>query len=657
MSRFFKVQQWAINRFIKPFCSYFASQESSIGKEKRSVIKWFVKPFGSFFAIWSFISISYQFFTFTANSWCPELLNSIENAFPASKVLGKFMSLLDVHFGILAGLLGFVALSYVALKEADLPFFISEINKSANLLQGSSKEVKKYAQDNASQALKIVERLLNIKLFSEERGQNHLESSTAAMAAIACNLGNWEKHVVGTTENPKCAIITEVWLRSQSAYYLEEGYEIGKKSMATNGRNFCFLLLATLDAFIQEAGAGKKVFYTAVTPVSPEDWYNWPHGYGAGGKHYENEFIGDYHRILREYLKSTSFGSDSGGASLVHTRYILVTNKDKKEAAESNSREFGWGLLGKQKFIEHVNGWIVPVSIPLKDINFHNFRGLKEAVYGVGLKEFFIDQRHIGEKNQDDEINYVTPLFTKSWTYEHDGKKVNNDLVTAPDSSTVCRFVEFSKSHHEKEVATYASLLLGKMDEYTPSLYRDVEMFCANVNELMISKDSSKVVEWLRQSHNLEAQLAAESPDKAESLHKLRKHLLRFRDSIHFNHNGQAAPSIAQVFAEQLHTDKSCCKVVTLSSELVSKMKKEGIKQEFHLFACCDKDQNEPFANDWKLIITTSLDYPFEVTRITLHDDPDKDKFKSYASLLEEFDKKDLDGSSKVQPILTILNV
>jgi hypothetical protein len=587
------------------------------------------------FGAWAAVSIGYQAIVYLGKLLLPHALVKWVSSWMGW--INNLQMLLDVHVAIFLVLISLLAKMILAAKR------IQDLPEKAKAVEDAAAKVGNYAQNNAGQALNIVGRLLGLKEFSEARKNDHHDSSTDALAAIACNLGNWESHVrKHSSPARQSSILTEVWLRSQSAYFLEEGYEIGRKSMATNGRNFCFLLLATLDAFLKRANSDETVCYTAVTPVSPEDWYNWPHGYGADKRHFENEFVGDFQRVLREYL------SQKASDRLEHSRYLLIA-KDRSGNGGSKPKQFGWELSTETNFEKDVHGWVIPASVKLQALSVGVISSDNVLYkYGPKLHDYFTRTRKVEERTGDGKPVYITPMFSKRWD-----TSLELDIGTQPTFDVVEAFIAMASDDHwnaatkinselrDSSVARSANEKCNReVEAKLVASLNAVEQFKHNGDGLVVSGDGS-FLEWLQASHSVEANLAEISSECAQKFHRLRYHLLRVRDAYHFSLRKNALSKnlkVGNVFATYLHSKPKDCMVATLSIAQLGKLKNNNVQPEFHLFGTRKTKPPEGGSHkkpDWQLLVTTLLDYPFEVTRITLNDEPGHPAFKKHVEFLE----------------------
>jgi len=619
------------------------------------IVKWATKPKHNFefitrsiqfiFGGWAIISFVYQGWMFVDNFLHPEALKDIIQSGKPPDKIDDLKNLLDIHVALINVLISLLATNYLAMKRMEgLPDQVQDVKDSAD-------KVSNYAANNSAHALNIVEKLLDIKKFSDARNEDFHKSSTFSLAAIACNLMNWENHVRFHTKPPnKSPVLIEVWLRSQAAYFLEEGYEIGRKSMATNGRNFCFLLLATLDSFIEHAKRNyEKVCYVAVTPVSPEDWYNWPHGYGSEIKHFENDFVGDFHRVLREFLSQ-----ENNSISLEHSRYLLIA-KDKPDDKHDKPKQFGWELSHEKTFKENIKGWTVPVSIKLHDltVSFTESKGKSLNQYATELHKYFFETRKLKNISDNDNI-YVTPAFCTKWDNN------NTEIAAQPPEEVVDGFITGACSNHWNAALTIIDKLTIESNKrkseptHNSELERILEESLKNAKKIhnVNGRNTYTFLDWLRDSHSVEANLAAVASGCAQEFQRLRYHLLRFRDRHHYDQrkndlNGDL--SIGNVFATFLHSKPENCFVAPLSHDKLEELKNDKIQPEFHLFGTRENTSDEP---KWQLLVTTLLDYPFEVTRITMNDNPIDPLFIKHKRFLDEMSGNTKTTIVKSEPLM-----
>jgi hypothetical protein len=157
--------------------------------------------------------------------------------------------------------------------------------------------------------------------------EKHRSRLSEALTALGFNLQIWEQELFdadGVLKKP----MASVWLRFMKTYYFEEAYDIRRKTVVTNGRNFPLMILSTVQAILDDGllANDEALYYFAVTPAHPKDMYNWPHGYIKPRAYFEEEFMGSFHRLLREIVHS-----DAYKARLVHGRFVLTCAESVEE--------------------------------------------------------------------------------------------------------------------------------------------------------------------------------------------------------------------------------------------------------------------------------------------------------------------------------------
>jgi hypothetical protein len=210
--------------------------------------------------------------------------------------------------------LAYILFSRVTHLKEYLPKFeqrlierLDTFEESLNDFREKLDKVESTGIEAIQTATGFIERAFGLQVMTDLRDR-HSEAALEALQALGFNLRNWENHVT-RRQNGKIVLVDDdkkiaVWLRYMRTYYFEEAFDVRRKELVTNGRNFCFILLATLQAFLEQLNGNEKLHYYAVTPVHPKDWYNWPHGYCKPRAYFEEDFVGLFYRVLRETLKS-----------------------------------------------------------------------------------------------------------------------------------------------------------------------------------------------------------------------------------------------------------------------------------------------------------------------------------------------------------------
>lgn len=96
------------------------------------------------------------------------------------------------------------------------------------------------------------------------------------------------------------------WWRIMRIYHQEEVFDISRFEVATNVRNYCYIILGLIAEFLREASdkmapiEGKKLNLVVlqVTPFAPKDFYNFPNGTTNNRFYHEAEYFGTYRRVL-----------------------------------------------------------------------------------------------------------------------------------------------------------------------------------------------------------------------------------------------------------------------------------------------------------------------------------------------------------------------
>jgi hypothetical protein len=250
---------------------------------------------------------------------------------------------LEIVTGGLVGLIGAV----VTLVGLQVYVFTERLDKvgravgsadekiaSANkIISAGAATLKDELAGTATATMRALESVLDVrKAFEAAAPASSAAAVLPGLEAMGLSYEAWARRL--KSQDPYEA---KVWLAACPTYYREEAFDVNHGEIVTNGRNFCFLLLATLSELLDQSD-GNTVVYYQVTPVHPKDWYNWPHGFGRPHFYFENEFIGLYHRSLAALIQ----WSKTASKSIEHGRFVL------SRAATSRSKivPFGWDLPG-----------------------------------------------------------------------------------------------------------------------------------------------------------------------------------------------------------------------------------------------------------------------------------------------------------------------
>ena len=538
------------------------------------------------------------------------------------------------------------ALKRLPELERELEKLEREIEDELDKLKCKLDKVEMTGIEATQAAVGFIERSFGLQVMMDLH-EKHPRSTIEALQAVGFNFRNWENHLTKKQDN-KVVLIDDdkkiaVWLRYMRTYYFEEAFDIRRKELVTNGRNFCFLLLATFQAFLEQLGENEKLHYYAVTPVHPKDWYNWPHGHMKVRAYFEEDFIGLFYRTLREMLKSPR-----AQGKVVHGRYILTALDDTVE------QPFGWALDGFYTVKQHLNDtWMLPVAVPI------GVGGLESANCEV-LRAF---HTYFAWLNSPDRFpaydgeRLVVPMFCKSWKWDKVRKaleeenylnrnNVNNALKTlesyfeadSQKSGELQELVKIAEEFHKSK--------LNNLTNIEPSgCHRCAEVYDKVKSHIqtIINGKNPDFIELLHDFHHYDVLLSEhDEREKQENLRLLLYAVLRLRDCqlIPNPSDNNQWLTLGQVFTETLHSSPDRCFRVGLRSEDMKEWYQSRVKPEFSFFGVERGDECGGRKIDWKLILATDLDYPFEVAKIRIIEPGDDEWSKYYDKITKLIQKE-----------------
>jgi hypothetical protein len=500
----------------------------------------------------------------------------------------------------------------------------------------------------------FIERAFGLQVMTELR-YRHSEAALEALQALGFNLRNWENHVT-REQNGKIVLVDDdrkiaVWLRYMRTYYFEEAFDIRRKELVTNGRNFCFILLATLQAFLERLNENETLHYYAVTPVHPKDWYNWPHGHLKPRAYFEEDFIGLFYRTLRETLKSAKKSAKDVGKNLVHGRFLLTSDGVPKGA-----QPFGWALDDYQSMQIHLKEtWMLPVAVPVDKLKNAQCEVLK--AFGTYYGWLSSSSRFPGR----DSNRLVIPMFSSSWKWQvvEDSFKEamkgvqrtiarvsSGDVVKAAlealeaqkrnireawdvlqhcTSADGGELVKLAEDFHKTQVEEALSQIIAPRGcSLCGNAYEQIRMGAQEA----IGGNLRDIPSFIRQVHYYDVLLSEhDQRDKQEKLKLLLQAVLRLQDCrLIPNPRPNPWPKLGEVFGKTLHLPENKCWLVGLDGQAQVDWYQSGVKPEFSFFGI-SKNNESP---EWKLVIATDLDYPFEVAKIKIIE-PDDLEWREYA--------------------------
>lgn len=514
-------------------------------------------------------------------------------------------------------------------------------NEYENKISYQLENVSKTGIETLKTATGFIERAFSLQLMTELREKYH-RILLDALVGLGFNLRNWENHI--TIDNGDVRQLTKdaskihIWLGYMRTYYFEEAFDLRHKEIVTNARNFCFLILATFQAYLKTLKDDETLHYYAVTPVHPEDWYNWPHGYQKPKAHFEADFIGLFHRILREILKSKNNNNN-----IVHGRYILTST----EKLRKDELPFGWPILNYESARRRLeNSWMIPITLPIQNLETAKCEILR------AFHDYYNTLRRCFPRGRHNQLIY--PLFSNEWEkqsllewldkettyveykYEdiflRDKKRLEEcyDILSNPKSKNDVNVKELTQIAKKYYIDSLESNLksisppsgCNRCEEAFSSINIDIEKI---LNEEDI--DIPKLVEKI---HHYACCLSEHDvPDKQKCLDLALKESLRLKDFTYIQDSPMQ--SLKEVFTKSLQSSPEKCWLVGLDKTQLRKWDESNVNPEFSFFGIKKRGQNSP---TWKLIITTDLDYPFEVGKIKIYE-PNDPMWDSYSKKID----------------------
>lgn len=527
---------------------------------------------------------------------------------------------------------------------------LRELKYVPEIMEGL-KEIERTGVEAVNSAIDFIKRGFVLQITHElrEKFPNQL---LQGLMAIGFNLRNWESHLELRGEDQKLVLkddlTVNLWLRYMRTYFFEEAFDISRREIVTNGRNFCFMLLATFEAFLESLKEDDTLVYYAVTPVHPKDWYNWPHGPKTRKPraYFEEEYIAIFWRTLREQLASAK----EDNRQLEHGRFILACHEDVME------QPFGWNLDRFEKIRADLRTTrIFPAAVTIGSIEKEE--NALWQIYNWLNQRFSRPDETRHAANQWLERRFIVPLFCSEWRTE--------DFENASESEekNIEKALEALKSNYDEEksyqiLSQIAELLHGeKIKELVKKCKYDdkggkcerlwkelVEKICKDetknkakdktkdkTTEVVLNREKS-IVQLIRDIHHYDVHLSEHGArDQQDSLRELLLTMFRFRDCYWLNRRGQKKwPSLVDVFTQQLHSDPEHSWLVELKEDHIKKWATEGVVSEFSIFGV----KNSLGELSWKLVLATDLNDPFEVCKITIIE-PGAPQWGIYTSIVD----------------------
>ena len=447
------------------------------------------------------------------------------------------------------------------------------------------------------------------------------ESINSLGANIKAWSGRIKKHSgIDKNGNPYLTNLTNIWLTYLETYLREEAFDVHRQELVTNGRNYPFMLIATLSTLVDHLADGEYLHYYATTPVNPKDWYNWPHGRNKPKCYHESNFLSLFHRSLHEFLVWTK----REGSKLVHSRFILTREDNVPEGS------FGWELDYFAKLTDDLNNCqIVNISAPLVSYQGNPVWSAFKNYYDELIKPF----------GMDDQKTYIVPLYGTHWK----NRLINNN---GPRIKAVKKFMDQLTDIFQQQQPMIANLdsdfaKKAAEIELEECLKNIDEKFSGPLNNLIsIGKNSKNInfPEMLKNLHRTSLELTFAHIGTEDIIKRVLLALLRYRAVVFHSSKPVKFSRLGEVFARDLHSHPENAYVVKLKySEKQTKEPSpfdimywiqnepsKRIEPEFAIFgiskqATCSADTFEGV--DWKLALATDISYPFETAKIHIIDD------------------------------------
>lgn len=568
--------------------------------------------------------------------------------------LGKF----EILFSDLSG--GVVAILFMVYTG--VRYFLAQVRKLDKLdgiedLHAKLDEAREVGLDLVRASIDFLNKTLNETVFDakdwQKYGSEFPRRIREGISSLGAVLKAWSDQIRKCRQREGCnchgslscpnaspPILTQTWLTCFETYFREEAFDVRKGELVTNGRNYPFLLVATLASMLESVPKGRFLHYHVVTPVNPKDWYNWPHGRMRPKAYCEAEFLSLFRHCLNELL----VWSRQNGDRLVHRRYLLTRDGTIGRDA------FGWeldsfeNLCGSSALDKgDINQCLVlDVSIPVEEIPSNGFCGALQAYY----RELVKPLRPPGAFSWPREKPWITPMFGSHWTQRLEsldqGPRVADVLALArtlkadkPTESSITELINAAKAASERELESLLNKLRSIGSRVGTGFAAQVEKIATVVDE-MVKCSSDKECDFpalIRFLHEQSLLVASQWSEEEDLIKPILLNLLRLRAVSLRKGSPMGFVPLGSEFAKQLHTSPDDAIVAKLTAqhahsasvfdvhEWSSPSDVTGLEPEAAVFAVSES-KDMPRADEWKLALATDITYPFETAKIRIIDDP-----------------------------------
>jgi hypothetical protein len=427
--------------------------------------------------------------------------------------------------------------------------------------------------------------------------------------------------------------VSTAWLAAFPIAVHQEAQNLAEGRIITTGNNYCSLLLLTLaELLTNHANHNRTVCYYQVTPVHPKDWYNWPHGNAQNPAYFENKYIGHYRRSLHAIL----LWAKQANKSLEHGRFFLA-KPTKNEAGEITTTS-SWSLIPDRSEFDSPSDFVfLGTALPFSEWKPSSCQFANELVkhFRSRVAQHFKtseDDAGIGRKR-------IVPMWNKSWESKA-GSRICNDLIRlAGEHQNNCGCAKEILKHAEgaqrKVLGSQIEIIKGLMGtKPQPKELQDLlEAFQDENHSRLIVRFPNHLQEYLR----LQSSSALER-DVKQALQIAWAEWLQLWETLQ-DKQGVWRP-LLDSFAQNQQSDAGLAKIEVIDG--AGQNRSEEIQQEFGIFGVRESVSNEI---KWKLVLSTTLEYPFEIADIRVLERGTKaqlEKFQPYESLINELIAKKL---------------
>lgn len=560
----------------------------------------------------------------------------------AFTILSSDYSLRDYATGFLVGLIGTVV-TVVGIQVYVLSYEVGVVEASVtaakNEIQHANTEIQKavdtFRADQVgamSSAIKALENALEVKgAFETDKLKDTAGTLHPGIEAMGLSYKAWAERLQTGDR-----YVQRVWRAAFPSFYREEAYDIRGREIITNGRNYCYLLLGTLCQLLEQNEEGTVVYYQ-VTPVHPKDWYNWPHGFGEHHFYFENEFIGVYHRSLRALVQ----WANTTEKHLEHGRYILCLSESQNG---DDVEQFGWDPARQDEFEKPEDFWLLDVPVPLDEELWPE----PHCEFCKALRNYYLGAHREAEQRgllRGKEIQYAVPAWNcYGWekTLGHPlytQKKAVFDAIRSSGQVGKCTCHEALLETLRTNFTAILAANQKTISNIVQSLRDEKRLSGAweRVVECITSDCISKFFPRLLEAYHLAEVLLSSNQQDATLLRAFLPVVLRTWSATQCH--GWA--NLYDVFKKSLHSATTKARLIKCSPD---QLKTWPVPEpEFGIFGW-----RPPSGGDiqWKVVIATSLNYPFDVARIRIYENnPDSTHYNEYRNY-EMLITKLIDGRS-----------